>query len=286
MLETAGEYWAAQRVKGGRSISNALTIEKEWDMAHPRLIDHAVERGWCRDDEDFSFARCYSDRFYTRMARGRERQAYTQRMLEERRGDIDVAYVMKIMRSHHTDPNFEPPKGSMRDICMHAGGVTRPSQTAGSQVSALYERTPINWFTATSTPCISLYKPVFIEAGLPDIGPEPRGEYDPRTVWWRHELLHRRMLCSYSRYAPTLKSRIRAVEGRLLREAEELRAKFLEGGADVGDLLALTERAFRESQSMEEEFLRIVKPGRCLNPLYAFYWWRVNSAARLPAKEL
>jgi len=36
--------------------------------------------------------------------------------------------------------------------------------------------------TATSTPCIGLYKPVFVEAGLPDIGPEPRAEYDPRTT--------------------------------------------------------------------------------------------------------
>ena len=283
VLETAGKYWAAQRVRGVRSISNALSIEKDWDMAHPRLIDHAVERGWCRDDEDFSFAKCYSDRFYTRMARGRERQAYTQRMLEERYGDIDVAYVMRILRSHHSDPDFNPSRGSMGDICMHAGGVARPSQTAGSQVSVLYERVPINWFTATSTPCISLYKPVFVEAGLPDIGPEPRGEYDPRTTWWRHEALHRRMLCSYGRYAPALKSRIRAVERELLREAEELRAKFLEGGVDACDLLALTERAFRESWSIEEEFLKVIKPGRCLNPLYALYWWRVNRAAKLPA---
>ncbi|MCD6358172.1 MAG: C69 family dipeptidase [Thermoproteales archaeon] len=156
-------------------------------------------------------------------------------------------------------------------------------ETAGSQVSVLYERVPINWFTATSTPCISLYKPVFVEAGLPDIGPEPRGEYDPRITWWRHEALHRRMLCSYGRYAPALKSRIRAVERELLREAEELRAKFLEGGVDACDLLALTERAFRESWSIEEEFLKVIKPGRCLSPLYALYWWRVNRAAKLPA---
>ncbi len=84
VLETAGKYWAAKRVEIVRSISNALSTEREWDKASPGLIDYAVEKGWCRDEKDFSFAKCYSDRFYIFFAKGRIRQKYTQRMLEEK----------------------------------------------------------------------------------------------------------------------------------------------------------------------------------------------------------
>ena len=33
VLETAGKYWAAERVRGLRTISNGLTIGREWDLA-------------------------------------------------------------------------------------------------------------------------------------------------------------------------------------------------------------------------------------------------------------
>ena len=162
---------------------------------------------------------------------------------------------------------------------MHAGGVTRPSQTAGSQVSILYERVAIHWFTATSTPCISLYKPVFIEAGLPGLGSKPRGTYNPETLWWRHEVLHRRMMCNYRKYAPELRERIESLEKRFLEKAYEARIGFLEGSADKRDLKALTEEAFKEAAVLEEEFIRRVKPQPCLNPLYMLYWWRMNRQA-------
>ena len=38
VLETAGRQWAAQKVRDVRSISNALSIDDDWDMASPDLI--------------------------------------------------------------------------------------------------------------------------------------------------------------------------------------------------------------------------------------------------------
>ncbi|MBC7315781.1 MAG: C69 family dipeptidase, partial [Chloroflexi bacterium] len=48
VLETAGRYWAAERVRDVRTISNRLTIGREYDLASPGLVEHALERGWCR----------------------------------------------------------------------------------------------------------------------------------------------------------------------------------------------------------------------------------------------
>lgn len=56
--------------------------------------------------------------FYTRLAKGRERQRFTQRMLEEKKGEIDFNYIKLIMRRHVTDPNYHPPYGLMKNICM------------------------------------------------------------------------------------------------------------------------------------------------------------------------
>jgi len=53
VLETAGKFWAAEKVKSVRSISNGLTIGGEWELASDNLVEHAVDRGWCKSKNDF-----------------------------------------------------------------------------------------------------------------------------------------------------------------------------------------------------------------------------------------
>ncbi|MEM2089163.1 MAG: C69 family dipeptidase [Thermoproteota archaeon] len=45
VLETAGKYWVAEKVRNVRSISNALTIKNKWDLASKNIVEHAVEKG-------------------------------------------------------------------------------------------------------------------------------------------------------------------------------------------------------------------------------------------------
>lgn len=280
VLETAGKYWVAEKVKSVRSISNALTIKNKWDLASKSIVEHAVERGWCKDDRDFDFSKCYSDWFYSRFARGRERHAYTQGCLERNMGKIDVYLVKNIMRSHTLGENFTPAKGSMRDICMHAGGLARPSQTAASYVGQLFEEVPIHWFTATSTPCISVYKPVFMEAGLPDLKLTPDRFYDSNSVWWLHEKLSRRVLGSFKHYFPKICEQIESLEARLYSGAEELRLEFLNGKASLEDLKNLTIKAFEESLRLEESLIREIRP-KSSGMLFKLYWRSVNSEAKM-----
>ena len=42
VLETAGQMWAARRVEGSGSISNAITIGGQFDRSSPGLVDRAV----------------------------------------------------------------------------------------------------------------------------------------------------------------------------------------------------------------------------------------------------
>jgi len=280
ILETAGRYWVAERVRDVRSISNALSIGERWDLASSGVVERARERGYCKGP--FSFRDCYSDRFYTRLAKGRERQAYTQRALEEAKGSIDFRLVASLLRSHAKEP-YHPSRGSNADVCMHAGGLTRPSQTAASMIAILYERVPVVFATGTSTPCISAFKPVFPEVSLPDLGPQPSGAWDGgRSYWWRHELLSRRLACSYSRYAPAIRREMVELEERFYARAMEARGAYLRGEATLEELRELTREAFEEAAKLEDKWLALVKPSPCLNPLYALFWRRANRAAGIP----
>ena len=51
-----------------------------------------------------------------------------------------------------------------------------------------------HWVTGTAAPCLSLFKPVVVGHPLPPMGPSPTDHYDPQTLWWRHEQLHRAAL--------------------------------------------------------------------------------------------
>ena len=49
VLETAGIYWAALQVKDIYSISNRLSIGSQFDLAHPQLVSHAIERAGVKE---------------------------------------------------------------------------------------------------------------------------------------------------------------------------------------------------------------------------------------------
>lgn len=267
VLETVGKEWVAKKIEGVYSISNALTIENDWHMA-----SEGVER--LARNGSFSFAKHFSDRFYTHFARGRERRAFTLAKLKEREGGITLEYMMSLLHSHSFEP-YRPEKGSMRDICMHYGGLTRPSQTASSQISELGKG--LHWFTGTSNPCLSIFKPVSLEGGLPDLGRNPTERYDPATYWWRFEAFHRRFLTSYRAYIDDFARDRDRLQAEIVAKAREIEKT-------SEDLRALTEWAFREEAMLLERWEKIVKPGK-LPFLFGRSWRKVNGEAGLQVVE-
>ncbi|MCB9567669.1 MAG: C69 family dipeptidase [Myxococcales bacterium] len=199
ILETAGELWALQKVRGVRAISNALTIDADFDRIHPQAYTIARDRGWCRSAADFSFARSFGSRFYRVMAGARERRACMTNIAEIMVASdrLGVAGLATLLRDHGGQT---PAAGwRMRMPCAHASYL--PTRTAGqttaSMIACLSEQAPKIWMTGTSAPCLSVFKPVALGAdnlaGLPAAGDEPDGE----SLWWRHERLHRLTILDY-----------------------------------------------------------------------------------------
>ena len=92
VLETAGKFWAAEKVKDIRSISNVITIGNTWDLASEGLVEYAIAKGWSKSKDDFNFGRCYSDFLYTNFGAGRERFSCTTNALNTKRENQSTNY--------------------------------------------------------------------------------------------------------------------------------------------------------------------------------------------------
>ena len=199
VLEAAGKEWAVEKAEEVRSISNAITIGATWERASLRLVDTALQRGWCKGKEDFDFGRCYSEPVYTGFGAGKYRQACTTSLLKSRKGQIGVEDAFAVLRSHGVDAKstWRPDFALIgAEVCMHVGyGPVRINQSVGSFVAHLAPDRHTYWVTGTSAPCTSLFKPIWFEGGVPwSAEPAPSGTYDPACLWWRHEQLHRQII--------------------------------------------------------------------------------------------
>lgn len=293
VLETAGRYWAALRVRDVYAISNRLTIGREWDRASEGLVEHAIEKGWCRSAADFDFARCYGDFVYSQGAKGALRRRRSLALLDAQRGALTVEQLFAILRDHGGkaagDPQWRPAESSMGSLCMHAGfGPLRPSQTTGSLVAHLDPQLTTAWVTGTAAPCTGIFKPVWPEAGLPDIGPPPQATFDAQTLWWRHEALHRAVLADYPRRLAAYVEERAALEKALLADAmplaQQVRMQSPHARREV--LAACSAAAFAQAEAATARWLeqvRNIPPQRALPLLYRWAWRSFDRAAKLPS---
>ena len=282
VLETAGKHWAAEQVRDVRTISNGLTIGNAFDLASPGLVEHAIERGWCRSRESFHFARCYSDFFYTTFSHSRARQTRSISLLRASQGKITPKTMMDVLRDHGDSvlpDRYRPSRGSMANLCMHAAnGLTRNSQTTGALVAHLTPGVQAFWVTGTSAPCTSLFKPVYLHGGpLPDHGPPALDAYDDATLWWHHERLHRATLQDYPQRHALYGEERDALEADFLAQDRELRAHLGDLDPDGGSLAQadLSQRCFdcaREATSRWIGRMSTASRRRPLPSVYRSYW--------------
>lgn len=177
---------------------------------------------------------------------------------------------------------YDPARGSMADICMHAGNsLSRASQTTGSLVAHLTAQGATYWVTGTSAPCTSVFKPVFLNGQpLPAHGSRPTGEFDAGTLWWRHERLHRIVLEDYPSRVPLFAAERDALEAEFLVQVNALGQ-----GATAEAQSALSQQCFDRAQEATEEWIRRVSQaptGRRKAFFYRAYWRAQNRASRFP----
>ena len=190
VLETAGRSHATEDVRSGaRSISNGLTIH--------------------------GFADANADPLRGRVAACAARRARTQAAASAADGVLDL---FAALRDHGPGglPRYSLVNGALDAPCAHAGGIVTATQTTASWVADLREDGR-HWATGTAAPCTSVFKPVEVDRPT-DLGPAPTGHDDPRTLWWRHERLHRAVLADPGALLPRFTHERDRVEHRWVHE--------------------------------------------------------------------
>ncbi len=172
VLETADEWWVAERVKDVRSISNNVSIRGKGDFRREGIIQHAIEKGYCNDDENFDFANVFSDSYVPDKFPISSRPGKSMYLLSKNKGNITPSLMMNFLREHEVG------------ICMHGG-----FESTGSQVSHLKQGNNkiVHWFTGSTLPCLSVYKPyVFPIEDQKVLKPGPYKKINPDWFWSRH----------------------------------------------------------------------------------------------------
>ncbi|MCB1140109.1 MAG: hypothetical protein KDK23_15215, partial [Leptospiraceae bacterium] len=278
VLETADRYWVARKVQGYASISNGLTIGSDYDLKSEGLEDRARKAGLLKPGATMDFRGIFSDSFYTRMSACKFRQARSSKLAGEKAESMTARDAMKILRSHGDydgKENFHPSRPGMKSLCLHASGMTAPSQTTGSMVAQL-DKKPIVWLTGTAAPCLSIFKPFYFghsnltspEWTLPAASPDD-------SLWWLHERMHRAVLSDFMKIAPDIQARRDALEyefiSRLPDDAQSDEAKeqysnrCLSRSRDM--LIQNLERLHIDAKKNRKLF-----HGSLARPLYSMFW--------------
>ncbi len=294
VLETIGSRWVAKKVQDIAGTSNTLTITTEWDLASDDLIQYARDKGWANKKGDFNVKESYSGAgFYTSyvydiFGKGDERHARLTGLLQEQKGQITVPVIMAALRDHGASTrstssvqagsageDYTPAKGHTQNPpCMHAGpGPIRASQTTGSLVSHIAEGSQTHWVTATSAPCTSTFKPIWIDVELPDMGQVPTGHYNRSSLWWRHEELHRGTLRDYATLLPVYKAERDEMEAQFLGGAEEVEGETAEQRSEF------VAQCFRQADQALERWSKKVSETQAVNKLpngYRKHWRKLT----------
>jgi dipeptidase len=205
--------------------------------------------------------------------------------------------MMATLRDHGSkaaeDRLWSPARGTlMETLCVHASfGPLRPSQSTGSLVAHLAPDLPTYWLTGTSAPCTGIFKPVYLGgAGLPDLGPEPTGTYDPDSVWWTHERLHREVIRDYPTRIRMLQEERDAQEAQFLRQAAEMYERFQAASPKerTDPLAKFTRSCFEQALVATKAWASVVAaaPIRHRPPRsFSAAWGMLNRQAKFPKRK-
>ncbi|MCW5982401.1 MAG: C69 family dipeptidase [Bryobacteraceae bacterium] len=196
VLETAGRYWVAKRVKHGvYSISNIYSIEREWDEAHPKLVEHAIEMGWTKSAEQFNFARDYGD-YWTKGSKDpgsmQIRRNMTLSCLRKDFSRITPESMMAINRSHLEGTIAEPRWGASEPFwatpCMHDTARSGYHSAASVVAHLRADKPPLLrqvYWAGFSNPCSNLFKPFYLHGvKAPVTYASGTSTYSEDSPWW------------------------------------------------------------------------------------------------------
>ena len=239
VLETAGRHWVAKKVAVTDAISNCMTIGADFDLKSEGIEDFAKKKGLFSGKGDFNFKETFDTWFMPFFAGAHKRLNASHSCLNVVNKSINISLLqmMNSLRTHQLSDSH-PASGSNRDICMHAAGYIRRSQTCGSQVSRLSKDSNLHFFTGTSAPCLSIFKPVSFDMGCPFGVLNVDEKTTENSMWKKHEVIHRRIILDWEKSATLVNARDQ-VESEMLAVLEDPSQAPQAGDYDKADKMVM-----------------------------------------------
>ena len=284
VLETIGRRWAVERAGEARAISNTYTIGTNITKASADLEAYARAEGWWTKNRTFDFAAAVTNLDNPGLPGALGRCARATDLLGRQACTIDAGTMMGNLRDHGAAAegclDFHPAQIEGATICMHAGDGMRRGQSVGGMVSDLRPGGAVHWMTGTSAPCTSVFKPVFLDGGLPPQGKRPGDRNDPDTLWWKHEALHRAL--EHGDYAGAMawfRPERDALEASFRARVEEVLT--LPGAEGAKARRKVSETCWKEAAGAEAKWLARAQALSCaeVRPGYRRAWARFDKLA-------
>ena len=167
---------------------------------------------------------------------------------------------------------------------MRSGIWPRPTWSSTRWIEVEHQT---HFVTGTAAPCTGIFKPVWLDADLPDTGPAPSGTYDTplhgaAALFWRHEALHRATLRDYAARMAQYKSERDALEKRLVEGALACR------DGPPSERANCSAHWFAEADEAEARWLERVTAQQLtsrLGLLHTTAWRGFNRAAQMPVNS-
>jgi dipeptidase len=265
VLETAGEFWAVEKVKTYRAISNGLTITTQYDDIHPKAIQYAQDKSWIKKDEEFNFSKAFSAYWMPKLAKCQFRRNLVESNQKEKFSILDA---FKTLRSHDSENDFLPQNGTTASVCMHAIGLFCPQQTTASMVVEIRkQKASTIWLSGAPIPCMSIYTPIYFNSS--DILERYFKEQNHWKYWneWQRKAMH-----DYSTAQPQLE---------ILRTEKELSWMNLDRTVILQNDIKLMKQLSEEAIQDSDKILQALSENsysKKSSLLFRLFWKKQNLA--------
>jgi dipeptidase len=217
VLEACGSYWGLQRVGEVRAVTDVCHLRQDWDRIARGLSDLAIGKGWWpQDGSKLDFAGALAPGVVD-SAPALRRWGRATLLLEERNGQIDTAFLRRLLADHHEGDALVP---SETTLCQHAT-VAPGEATAASLVAQLGpegEPLPVAW-SGFGPPCSAIYFPLLLDGELPAAF-QAEGPRGGSAVWrWM------RQLRGPSEHLEAAREQLAGLQARFEQEAQDFQAE-------------------------------------------------------------
>lgn len=236
VLETAGKYWAVEKVKGIRTISNTMSVHK-YERIHPEAIKHAIDMGYCQSEKDFDFTEAFLDKEHPFTYSGENRRCKTNEVLNAA-VNIDMRVMRSALTAHSVDHYWE--ESFDNSPCMHAAGPQGDCQSTASLIAVIRpDGKTTYWGTNMSTPCIAVFKPFWFDAYADDVVFDYDKQEEAMDMWLNNEKINRAFIDG------------RIDENKYRKELESIQENWFKRCTEIEIENASKRKAFSEEVSKE-----------------------------------